>query len=130
MKFSNETFYISKKAHSCDRMWGGRAINVTSTRNPRTTDLLMQICLVKLKHLKSQSRTRWSIIANTLGKNRMSMTSSECNEVLATIQHVTEGCPLPTKSLPPTKHNLNDSDLPYYKYIPADVLESVNYILY
>jgi hypothetical protein len=58
------------------------------------------------------------------------MTSSECNEVLAMIQRVTEGCPLPTKSLPPTKHNLNDSDLPYYKYIPVNVLESVNYILY
>jgi hypothetical protein len=60
----------------------------------------------------------------------MSMTCSECNEVLEMIQHITEGCPLPTKSLPPTKHKFNDSDLPYYKYIPANVLESVNYILY
>jgi hypothetical protein len=60
----------------------------------------------------------------------MSKTCSECNEELATIQHITAGCPLPTKSLPPTKYNLNDRDLPYYKYIPANVLESDNYILY
>jgi len=58
------------------------------------------------------------------------MTCSECNEDLATKQHITAGRPLPTKRLPPTKYNLNDRDLPYYKYIPANVSESYNYILY
>jgi len=59
----------------------------------------------------------------------MSMTCSECNEELATIQHITAGCSQPTQSLPPTKYNLNDRDLPH-KYIPTNVLESDNYILY
>jgi hypothetical protein len=54
----------------------------------------------------------------------MSMTYTGCNEVLATIQQITAGCPLSTKSLAPTTYNLNDSDLPYYKYIQANVLES------
>jgi hypothetical protein len=37
---------------------------------------------------------------------------------------------MPTKSLPSTKYNLNDNKLAYYKYIPANVLESYHYILY
>lgn len=37
---------------------------------------------------------------------------------------------MPTKRLPPSKYNLNDSDLPYYKYIPANVLERDHYVLY
>jgi hypothetical protein len=36
---------------------------------------------------------------------------------------------MPTKNLPSTKYNLNGSDLPCYKYIPANVLESDRYII-
>jgi hypothetical protein len=53
-KFPHETFKFNslhlKRVGSWDQMWNGRALNLTSIRNPRTTDLLMQICLVKLKH--------------------------------------------------------------------------------